>query len=261
MLGSLFEGRSFAARHASECSKVLGTAVSRVSVYEPPSGDWSDHGDSDEPMTSAELRKMAGSSSDVAGASEAPAPTAAIVDWLRSKRGGSDGVDSDSEAPAPTTAAAGEFEIIDGPHDFGFISVCLLQQAECRLPRLVLTGAAGHRMTSEGVNGVLSRLRATLDRREPLTITWDTRHFSMPSFGQIKLSMRWAQDAENMALLDELLQGICIILSNPVIRTIANFIVGALKPPQPLRVCSTEQEGIDFLRSRCQYVRQWAPDR
>jgi hypothetical protein len=189
------------------------------------------------------------------------------ADDVQVVRGGKDkdsGSEGDSSTAiegslAPSAARAdAAYSALLGPFDCGFITVCLSQHAVLQLPRLVLTGHAGHRVTAEGVIDVLARIREVLDRRQPLTITWDTRHFSMPPMGAVRRAMDWVKVPENTALLDEYLQGIVIILTNPIIRSIANFVLGVLKPPQPLRVVATEEGALAFLRAKCQEVHRWA---
>ena len=59
------------------------------------------------------------------------------------------------------------------------------------------------------------------------------------------------------AELDVLVQGIAIILSNPAVRGIVNFLLSVIKPPQPVLLVKDETAAAKFLSENCQVVQPW----
>ena len=53
------------------------------------------------------------------------------------------------------------------------------------------------------------------------------------------------------AYLDAQLQGITILVSNPIIRAIVNMVLKAFSPPQPVTVAANEGAALEFLSERC----------
>ncbi|KAL3923261.1 MAG: hypothetical protein SGPRY_004274 [Prymnesium sp.] len=53
------------------------------------------------------------------------------------------------------------------------------------------------------------------------------------------------------------LKGIVVILSNPAIRVLVNFLLGVIKPPQPIQIVKDEEAAIKFLSANCQIVQPW----
>ncbi len=96
---------------------------------------------------------------------------------------------------------------------------------------------------------------AVLARGEPITIAYDLRECSLPSRKQIGVALKWI--GANSELLDRHLQGIAIVLSSIMVRSIVGFVLGLTQPPQPHGVFADETAAFEFARDRCTEVRQW----
>ena len=78
---------------------------------------------------------------------------------------------------------------------------------------------------------------------------------SLPSRSQMKTVLAWLP--LHRAELDVLVQGIAIILSNPAVRGIVNFLLSVIKPPQPVLLVKDETAAAKFLSENCQVVQPW----
>ena len=63
----------------------------------------------------------------------------------------------------------------------------------------------------------------------------------------MKICTTWA-DA-NARQWDEHVQGIAIVLANPLVRSFAAMVTKMMQPPQPISWCATEAEALAFLGS------------
>ena len=77
-----------------------------------------------------------------------------------------------------------------------------------------------------------------MERRVPVTVTYDVRNVPTPSMKHVREGLKWA--GEHKELLDEYIQGITVILNSWVLTKLANFVLSVLKPPQPTKICRDE---------------------
>ena len=53
------------------------------------------------------------------------------------------------------------------------------------------------------------------------------------------------------------MQAHAILLTNPVVRSIANVVIRLFAPPQPIRIVASEAEALDFHATCCRKPRSW----
>ena len=166
-------------------------------------------------------------------------------------------------APAPAAASSssdrppterGVMTPIVGPLDFGFGILTLEKYDELAMPRLNVK-AVNVPITDESMIGVLSGLDTILARGEPLTIMYDLRNAPLPSRKQINIGLDWI--AANSHLLDKHLQGIAVIISSFIIRSIVNFVLHLTQPPQPNGCFADEPAAFNFAKEKCTEIKQW----
>ena len=165
--------------------------------------------------------------------------------------------DAPASAPTADPGAAddrGALTALVGPVDFGFGQVTLEQYPELTVPRLNVR-AVKMPIEDAGIETLFGVLDDVLARGQPLTILWDVRHASIPSRKQIGVALDWI--GANSHLLDKHLQGVAIVLSNMIIRSIVNFVLHLTQPPQPNGCFADEPPAFAFARDQCTEVREW----
>ena len=110
-----------------------------------------------------------------------------------------------------------------------------------------------------GIAKLLAAMDAVLARAEPMTILWDVRSCSLPSRKQLGIALEWI--GENSHLLDQQLQGIAIIFSSLLVRSVTNFVLSVTSPPQPHGVFSEEPPAFAFARDQCTEIKVWVSKR
>ena len=53
------------------------------------------------------------------------------------------------------------------------------------------------------------------------------------------------------------MQAHAILLTNPIVRSIANVVIRLFAPPQPIRIVASEAEALDFHATCCRKPRSW----
>ena len=91
-------------------------------------------------------------------------------------------------------------------------------------------------------------LRAALDREETFTILWDLRRLVPPSLSALDYGNKW--QAENAADIERLGESIVVLVSSRLTRVCANLCTRVCNPPQPTRICTTEEDALAFAREQ-----------
>lgn len=141
-----------------------------------------------------------------------------------------------------------------GPVNHQCCYLTLESHPSLRLPRLRVDGRK-HPFSDQTLAEALVTMEQIVERREPLTVTYDLRSICLPNLKQVKLGIAWC--GEHKESLDESIQGITVILSSWVVARLCNFVLSVLKPPQPTKICSDETEAVCFLAAKCQTARSW----
>ena len=116
---------------------------------------------------------------------------------------------------------------------------------ELPIPRFLVTARPSKILEPE-LRQMALVLRKALDRDETFAISWDLRKLVPPSLSALNYGQRWM--GENAADIERLGESITVIAGSRVTRVCANLCVRACNPPQPVRVCSTEEEALAFAR-------------
>jgi hypothetical protein len=141
-----------------------------------------------------------------------------------------------------------------GPVETPFATVTLEQFEELAVPRLLIKTRMG-KIDEEGIAQVLATLDMALARGHPLTIAYDLRTAPIPSRKQIGIALDWI--GKNAPLLDVQLQGVAIVLSSPIVRSVVNFVLLLTQPPQPNGCFGDEAVAFAFARTKCSEIRVW----
>ena len=141
-----------------------------------------------------------------------------------------------------------------GPVETPFATVTLEQFEELAVPRLLIKTRMG-KIDEVGIAQVLATLDMALARGHPLTIAYDLRTAPIPSRKQIGIALDWI--GKNAPLLDVQLQGVAIVLSSPIVRSVVNFVLLLTQPPQPNGCFGDEAAAFEFARSKCSEIRVW----
>ena len=116
---------------------------------------------------------------------------------------------------------------------------------ELQLPRFVVT-ARPSRILEPELRQMAIVLRAALDMDEQFAITWDLRKLVPPSLSALSYGSQWMSD--NAADIERLGQSITVLVSSPVTRVCANLCARVCNPPQPLKICTTDEQATAFAR-------------
>ena len=154
----------------------------------------------------------------------------------------------DPENPALHMRAAGEgARVLDEME----LACCWLQyEAPCDelpIPRFRVTARPSKILEPE-LRQMANVLRAALDRNEEFSILWDLRCLVPPSISALDYGRKW--QGEHAADIERLGVSIVVMVSSPVTRVCANLCVRVCSPPQPTRICTTEEEATAFARSK-----------
>ena len=99
-------------------------------------------------------------------------------------------------------------------------------------------------------------MSAVLERGQPFTILYDLRSCSMPSHSQVGIGKAWG--SAHAKSLNRLLQGIAILLSGAISRSMVNMLLGICKPPQPHGLFAEDAAAFAFAHDQCTIVRVWS---
>ena len=75
---------------------------------------------------------------------------------------------------------------------------------------------------------------------------------------QLRMIRSWV-DA-NAIKWDTRVQAHAMILTNPVVRSLAQLVIRLFAPPQPIKIVRSEEEAIEFARSCCKHPKSWVKD-
>ena len=158
------------------------------------------------------------------------------------------------ESGAPAAGDGCSFRL--GPVDHGCCFITLEQNPKLKLVRLRVDGRK-YAFTDQTLADALTTMGQIVETREPVTVTYDLRTICIPNMKQLRLGIGWC--GENKENLDESIQGITVVMSSWVVAKMCNFVLAALRPPQPILICRSDREAVDFLAANCQQARSWAP--
>lgn len=104
---------------------------------------------------------------------------------------------------------------------------------------------------SEDIHRCLVATSRVLATRRPFVTLYDFSQARLPPLflGQrlLTLCVSWAN--ENARTWDACNQGVAIVLSSPMLRSFLEGACRLVRPPQPIAVCSTRKEALQFLGS------------
>lgn len=123
------------------------------------------------------------------------------------------------------------------------------------VPRLRLTG--GSAFDDASLTTTTAFVDRVLARRRPFTILWDPRHLTWPRVTpkQLQAVGLWLED--NVVAWDTHVQAHTLLLSNPIVRGLAQLLIKVFAPPQPVRIVKNEEEALAFARTCCTKPRSW----
>ena len=182
-------------------------------------------------------------------ASPNPRPSSAVPRAPPKPSGTSAGPSADGSATdrGPLTA-------LHGPTRCGAVVLTLEDYPELTMPRLNVR-ATKAAIDDEGLALALRTMDEILARGAPLTVLWDLRGCAVPSRKQISIGLEWV--GANSHLLDKHLQGIGIVLSGLILRSVVNFVLQITQPPQPHGCFSEEPPAFAFARDQCTEIKEW----
>jgi GR25 family glycosyltransferase involved in LPS biosynthesis len=123
------------------------------------------------------------------------------------------------------------------------------------LPRLRLTG--GRVYDEAALVATYTFFGRVLALRRPITVLWDPRQVRWPRITGRQMAMIRAWVDQNAVEWDTRVQAHALLLTNPIVRSLAKLIIRLFAPPQPVRVVGTEAEALDFARTCCKRPRSW----
>lgn len=142
-----------------------------------------------------------------------------------------------------------------GPLNFGFGTLTLEEHPMLTMPRLVLRGVSKP-IDDEGLARLLRTAEEVLERDQPFTILYDIRTCSLPSRKQIGMGTEWGK--VNNKRLNRTLQGIAILMTNPITRTTVNMILTLCRPQQPCGIFGDDKSALHFARDKCKEAFIWS---
>lgn len=111
------------------------------------------------------------------------------------------------------------------------------------------------KIRDQDIQSLLRNAEELIALQRHFTVLHDLRNMTLPTRSQIKTVLAWLP--LHRAELDVLVQGIAIVLSNAAVRAVVNFILGVIKPPQPVLLVKDEEAAVKFLSEQCNEVRPW----
>ena len=90
---------------------------------------------------------------------------------------------------------------------------------------------------------------AALALGTPFTVLYDFEHSKVPPLllGRKLLGFCTTWADANARAWDEQVQGLAIVISNTLLRTFIDMCRRILAPPQPMAMCATRDEALEFL--------------
>jgi hypothetical protein len=144
-----------------------------------------------------------------------------------------------------------------GPSPIGRDGRATLEKAPQRgqLPRLVVTG--GRVYDEEALVGTYSFFNRVLALKRPFTVLWDPRRVVWPALSsrQLRMIREWVD--EHARQWDTHVQAHAVLLTNPIVRSLARLVIRLFAPPQPIRIVRSEQEALEFHATCCPRPRSW----
>jgi len=143
----------------------------------------------------------------------------------------------------------GPFPIAHGGH------AVLERHALLKLPRMRIV--AGSRFDEAAVRDTQIFMARVLRLRRPFSVEWDPRAISWPQFSPSM--MRAVQDwvEVHVHAWDTHVQAHAVIVSNPIARSFARFLVKFFQPPQPVGIVAHEAAAHEFATSCCPKPRSY----
>ena len=100
-------------------------------------------------------------------------------------------------------------------------------------------------------------LDRVLALRRPFTVLWDPRRVLLPRLSGRMFGMIRAWVDRNAPLWDTHVQAHALLLTNPLVRSLARLVIKLFAPPQPVRIVKDEDEALAFHTSCCTKTRSW----
>jgi hypothetical protein len=143
----------------------------------------------------------------------------------------------------------GPFPIAHGGH------AVLERHALLKLPRMRIV--AGSRFDEAAVRDTQAFMTRVLRLRRPFSVEWDPRAISWPQYSpaMIRAVQDWVE--VHVHAWDTHVQAHAVIVSNPIARSFARFLVQFFQPPQPVGIVAHEAAAHDFAISCCPKPRSY----
>ena len=123
------------------------------------------------------------------------------------------------------------------------------------LPRLKVVG--GRVFDEAAIVSLYTFFGRVLGLRRPFTCLWDPRPVQWPKLTPSMFRTIRAWVDVNAVSWDTHVQAHAILLTNPVVRSIAQLVIRLFAPPQPIRIVASEAEALDFHSTCCRKPRSW----
>ena len=92
---------------------------------------------------------------------------------------------------------------------------------------------------------MINYVLAFVTMAQPFVVMYDFRSSRWPPMALCQLGFREADKAQKP--WDASVQGIVIVFDSSIVRYFLSFMIGVLKPPQPIAFCSTPEDALVFL--------------
>ena len=126
------------------------------------------------------------------------------------------------------------------------------------LPRIRLVG--GKIYDEFALERTQTFFNRVLKLGRPFTVLWDPRPVRWPKISRKQLRMIRSWVDQNAIKWDTRVQAHAMILTNPVVRSLAQLVIRLFAPPQPIKIVRSEEEAIEFARSCCKHPKSWVKD-
>ena len=123
------------------------------------------------------------------------------------------------------------------------------------LPRLKVVG--GRVFDEAAIVSLYTFSERVLSLRQPFTCLWDPRSVQWPKLTPSMFRTIRAWVDVNAVSWDTHVQAHAILLTNPIVRSIAQLVIRLFAPPQPIRIVASEAEALDFHSTCCRKPRSW----
>lgn len=131
----------------------------------------------------------------------------------------------------------------------------LERHSQLKLPRMRIV--AGSRFDALAVRQTQAFMSEVLRLRRPFSVEWDPRRITWPQLSPAMMSAVHEWVEVNVHAWDTHVQAHAVIVSNPLARSFARFLVQMFLPPQPVGIVAHEAAAHDFAKDCCHKVRSF----